>query len=195
MSEQTKHSYFTRIAHMALAASIIIQMGSSLIFQPARDGRAGDIFFDIHQYSGLLAFVLALIFWMIILFRRKGTALGLLMPWTSEVRRSALIADLKMYYAALKSYRMPTFETHSPVASAVHGLGLLLMLAMAGTGTIYYFINTGNSEAGGLVGVVMFIHESLANLVWAYLLGHAGLGVLHHYMKNMNLSEMWSVRQ
>ena len=66
---------------------------------------------------------------------------------------------------------------------------------MAGSGTIYYFINNGNPDAGGLVGVVMFIHKTLASLVWAYLIGHAGLALIQHYLGNMSLATMWSFRR
>ena len=73
-------------------------------------------------------------------------------------------------------------------------MGLLLITAMAASGTIYYFINTGNPDADGLVGVVMFIHLSLANLVWVYLIGHSALAVIHHFSANLRLTEMWSLR-
>ena len=57
---------------------------------------------------------------------------------------------------------------------------------------MYYFINNDNPDAGGLVGVVMFIHLTLANLAWAYLIGHAGLALIQHYLGNISLSTIWS---
>lgn len=77
----------------------------------------------------------------------------------------------------------------------MHGLGLLLMTAMATTGTLYYFVNTGDPDAGGLMGILMYVHKTLANIVWAYLIGHAGLAVIHHFTDNLRLSEMWSFRK
>lgn len=68
------------------------------------------------------------------------------------------------------------------------------MTVMAATGTIYYFINNGDPDAGGIVGVLMLIHTTLANFVWAYLIGHAALAVIHHVTDNLSLSEMWSLR-
>ena len=69
------------------------------------------------------------------------------------------------------------------------------MTAMAATGTVYYFINAGDPDAGGLVGLVMFIHTSLANLVWAYLIGHGALALIHHFTQDLSLGEMWSLRR
>tara|TARA_R100000808_G_C2141707_1_gene149526 strand:- start:1770 stop:2129 length:360 start_codon:yes stop_codon:yes gene_type:complete len=116
-------------------------------------------------------------------------------PWLSAVRLSALWSDTKLHVAAIRRMRLPPYDDHAPLASAIHGLGLLLVTAMAASGTIYYFINSGNPDAGGLVGVVMFIHLNLANLVWAYLIGHAGLALVHHFSNNLRLAEMWSLRR
>ena len=69
------------------------------------------------------------------------------------------------------------------------------MTVMATTGGLYFAINTGDPDAGGLVGIVMAIHRTLANLVWAYLIGHAGFAILQHYTTSpMSLTDMWSLR-
>lgn len=54
----------------------------------------------------------------------------------------------------------------------MHGLGLLTALAMAATGAWLY---TQSVPAG----LVLQAHKLLSNLVWAYVVGHAGLAVLH----------------
>lgn len=80
------------------------------------------------------------------------------------------------------------------MASAIHGLGLLLMTAMTASGTLYYFISTGDPNAGGLVGVTMFVHKTLVNIVWAYLIGHAGFAVVNRFGDVMSLRTMWSLK-
>ena len=191
----TKHASLTRLAHTGLALAIIVQLLTSLVLSaPAPDAK-GNWYFEVHEYGGLTAFTFMLLFWIAMLVRKHGTPLSLLFPWVSGGRLSALWSDIKLHVQSLLKFKMPTFDDHSPLASAVHGLGLLLMTAMATSGTIYYFINAGNPDAGGLVGVVMFVHKTLANLVWAYLIGHAGLAVIHHFTQNLSLSEMWSLRR
>jgi len=194
MSEQKKHARLTRVIHMGLALVIIMQMLGSLLLDVFEKTQMGKDLLQYHQYLGLVAFGLIMMFWLIVMFRRTGTELSLLFPWFTKPHRATVWAEVKGLYATLKSRQIPSFEPHSALAPAIHGLGLLLILAMAGSGTVYYYINTGNPDAGGLVGVVMFVHKSLANLVWAYLFGHAGLAVLHHYLKDMDLREMWSLR-
>lgn len=71
----------------------------------------------------------------------------------------------------------------------MHGLGLLLMTFMAGTGLVWRLI-----RPTGLGGTVLEVHKLFANLAWVYLIAHAGLAVVHHLRREASLSEMWSLR-
>ena len=192
-SASGKHSFATRIAHIGLALSVLTQLATSQVMKPAEHGHAGNTFFTLHEYAGLAAFLFVLGFWAAATFRCRGTEWGLLLPWLSGKRLAALWADAKAHLRSLARFRIPHYEPRSPFASAVHGLGLLLMTAMASTGTVYYFINAGDPDAGGLVGLVIFVHTSLANLVWAYLVGHGALALIHHFTQDLDLREMWSL--
>lgn len=189
-----KHTLGTRLFHAGLGLAVITQLLTSLVAKPPAPDKTGNWLFSVHQYVGLAAFVFVVGFWLTVTTRRNGTEWGLLLPWFADARRSALWSDLKAHLRELFRLRLPAYDEHSPLASAVHGLGLFLMLAMASTGTVYYFINQGDPDAGGLVGVVMLIHKSLANLVWAYLIAHASLATLHHFKNDMSLRDMWSFR-
>ncbi|MCB1331948.1 MAG: cytochrome b/b6 domain-containing protein [Maritimibacter sp.] len=189
-----KHGFITRLAHIGLALAIVTQLATSLVMQAPEHGHTSNFAFVVHETSGLAALGFALLFWVAMVARSSGTSLGALFPWGSHKRRAALWADSRAHIDALKQLRLPDFSATSPVASAVHGLGLLLMSAMALSGTVYYVFSTGGAEAGGAVGAAMAVHLLLANLVWAYLLGHAGLALLHHLSRQMDLREMWSLR-
>lgn len=191
----SKHSLMTRLAHAGLGVAIVIQLLTSLVMQAPYPNRAGDVFFGIHSYSGLGALGFVFLFWVAVMARRRGTSFGLLIPWFSRDRIEALWRDMRHHLMTLLKFKLPAYDEHGPLASAVHGLGLLLMTAMAASGTLYFLINTGNPDAGGWVAVAMFAHKLLANLVWAYLIGHAGLAVIHHYTQHLSLSEMWSFRR
>jgi cytochrome b561 len=183
------------LVHVGLALAIIIQLSSSLVMEPVEPGRAGNVFFTVHGYGGLVAFAFVLGFWLVVSFRRRGTELGLLLPWLSAVRRTALWSDLRKQLSSVAALKMPPHDPTSPLASAIHGLGLLLMTAMAASGTLYYFVNTGDPDAGGLVGLAMVVHQTLANLAWAYLIGHGAMALLHHMTQQADMSEMWSLRR
>jgi len=190
---QHKHSFATRLIHAGLASAVILQLLTSLPMEPPEPDRVGNWYFQVHQYSGLAAFCFVFAFWVVLAIRSRGTAPGALFPWFSGTRLRALRTDAMTHFAALLSRRLPAHDPHAALPSAVHGLGVLLMSAMAISGTIYYFINSGDPDADGAVGAVMFVHRTLANLVWVYLIGHAGLGLVHHYAHDIHLGEMWSL--
>jgi len=188
-----KHAFATRLLHAGLALAVILQLLSSLPMEPPEPDHAGNWYFQLHQYSGLLAFAFVFAFWMVLAMRSQGTAPAALFPWFSGARLRALRTDTRTHFAALLSRRLPAYDPHAALPSAVHGLGVLLISAMAVSGLIYYFINSGDPDAGGPVGAVMFVHRTLAKLVWAYLLGHAGLALVHHYAHDVCLGAMWSL--
>ena len=187
-----RHTLATRLVHAGLALAVVTQLVTSLVMHPAEDGKAGNLWFEVHEYGGLSAFALILLFWLVLTARKRGTPAGLLFPWLSGARLGALWSDIKHHAAALRRMRLPEHDGESPFASAVHGLGILLITAMAASGTLYYIVGDGNPDAGGLVGVAMTVHKALANLAWAYLIGHAGMAVLQHLFTDFNLRRMWS---
>lgn len=189
----SRHGLATRIAHVGLALAILTQLGTSLVLRPDEGGHPGNVAFEIHEYAGLAALGFAFLFWLAMVTRNGGTPRGLLFPWFSAKRRTALWADTVAHLKALTRLRLPDFTENAPFAAAVHGLGLLLITAMALSGATYFFINTGDPDAGGLVGAVMTVHRGLANLVWAYLIGHGALAFLHHFTRHLDLRDMWSL--
>lgn len=189
LTKTPRHTIRTRALHACLAFAIIAQLVSSLFMNPD-DG--GNEIFSIHKYIGLSAFFLILAFWLQTIFRKHGTSFGMLFPWLRRARLAAVWTDLRTHLAAMQHLTLPEHDGHSPLASAVHGLGLLLMTAMAASGTLYYFINTGDPDGPGFVKVAMTIHLALANLVWVYLIGHASMAVIAHYSSVLSLHEMWS---
>lgn len=132
-----KHSMKTRIAHACLALAIICQLVTSQVMHPLSPVRDGDLFFEFHQYAGLAAFVSVLGFWLVTIRQKRATDLGLMLPWFSRARMMALWDDIKAHLTSLMQLRLPGYRADAALPSAVHGLGLLLMTAMAATGTIF----------------------------------------------------------
>lgn len=191
-----RHTRATRLVHAGLALAIVTQLATSLVMHGPNETQAGDMLFQVHRYSGLTATVLAFGLWATILFRSRGTDIGALIPWFSSQRLAALWRDAVEHAKAVLTLRLPAHDPDAALPSAVHGLGLLLISAMALSGALY-FVQVGlglhSAEPDGMIA--MTVHLALANLVWAYLIAHAGLAVLHHLLKSMSLSTMWSLRK
>ena len=189
-----RHNRATRLLHAGLALAVLTQLGTSLAMHGPDDVQAGDILFQVHRYAGLAATLLAFGLWLTIVLRSRGTAIGALIPWFSGRRLAALWQDTKVHAGAAVKLRLPDHDPQAALPSAVHGLGLLLISAMAASGTVYFVqvaLGLHAAEPDGMIA--MTIHLALANLVWAYLIAHAGLAVLHHLLRSMRLSTMWSV--
>ena len=194
ITPQTRHNRTTRLLHAGLALAIVTQLATSLAMQGPDDVQAGDLLFQVHRYSGLAATVLAFGLWLTILLRSRGTELGALIPWFSGRRLGALWQDAKAHAGAALKLRLPAHDPNAALPSAIHGLGLVLISAMAASGAVYFgqvTLGLHSAEPDGMIA--MTVHLALANLVWAYLIAHAGLAVLHHLMRSMRLSTMWSL--
>ena len=190
-----RHSLATRLFHGALALAILTQLATSYVMDGPDEESAGDLMFQIHRYAGLTATLLAVVLWLIILSRRRGTKLGALVPWFSGRRLAALWADTAAHFRALIRFRLPPFDADGALSAAVHGLGLLLISAMAVSGAVYFIEVWAGLHAAEPDGMLaMDIHFLLANLVWVYLIAHVGIAAIHHLMRSMRLSEMWSLR-
>lgn len=80
--------------------------------------------------------------------------------------------------------RLPVGDGEAPLASSVHGLGLLTALGMGATGAWLF----AQSVPAGLG---LDVHKTLANLMWAYVVSHAGLAVLHQATGHLVLQRMF----
>src|SRR4051812_19233393 len=103
-----RHTLATRIVHLLFALAIVTQLTTSLFMRAPAPGRGGpDGLFQIHEYSGLLAFALAAIFWAWVIVRYVGADFGALVPWFSGERLHALWIDLKVHLGAVRDFRWP----------------------------------------------------------------------------------------
>jgi cytochrome b561 len=175
-----KRSLLTRLLHLLLAAAIIHQLAVSLVMQmPNPSGRRGTLGFEFHEIVGLLSLGVLAIFWVWTLVRRREHGFTVLVPWFSSVRRKAAMEDLSLYLGAIRKRVFPQPPDESPFARAVHGLGLLVATSMAATGAVVYVLMEANGKVTGLGAVALDAHRALANLMWAYLIAHASIALLH----------------
>tara|TARA_R110000787_G_scaffold14497_3_gene44696 strand:+ start:422 stop:1045 length:624 start_codon:yes stop_codon:yes gene_type:complete len=190
-----KYSWPTRILHGGLAGAVIVQLVSSLAMEPPRRESPGNWFFEVHEYAGLAAFFFAYAFLAHVIVRHLGTEKGLLFPWFSSRRRAELWSDARDHFKSFHALRLPAYQEHAPLPSAVQGLGLLLIAAMASTGALFYVFTSADAPVSQIAALSLEVHKLLANLVWAYLVAHAGIACVHHFTNHQHLNEMWSFRR
>lgn len=177
MIQPGAHSLPTKLLHATLALAVTYQLAFIGFVERPRNGEPGNLFYQIHQIVGLTTLGVVSVFWVWSLVRRGETSWPALFPWFSPTRLRALAADVSRHWAALRQFALPEPE-ESPLATAVHGLGLLTVTAMAVTGAAFALLGLPKDQAR----LVLEIHELIANLMWAYLISHAGLAVLHQFV-------------
>jgi len=194
-SKQPAHSKSTTLFHMAIAVLIVVQLASSEFMHKPKGRQPGNWLFEIHEYAGLTAFCLALLFFSSIFYRSIGTKPGLLFPWFSCAHLRSLWQDTQNHSKALLSMKVPAHTPSSPVICAFHGAGLLLVLGMGLTGSMWYLTTNFLTGANVLGHYAKETHEALSTFIWAYIIVHASFGVLNQLLGRQKLAEMWSYKK
>lgn len=184
-----RRSNATRALHLLLLLAVIYQLASSQFMSRPFPGDAPSTLYALHEYIGMASFGLVLIFWLWTLVRRGEIKIGRLFPWFSPRAIAAVIRDAVAQLVSLLQ-RDPLAESDGALASAVHGLGLLALTGMAATGTLYFVLS--GARTGHLA---LDLHRTIANLMWIYLFGHAGIAVLHHLLGHDILRRMFWLRR
>lgn len=178
-------SLLTRILHLLLLLAVLHQLIGSTFMEEPKPGLSEDPLFQFHEWGGLTSLGLVSVFWLWAIVRRGETSFGALLPWFSAHRLAEVWTDLKSHGQALMRFRLPDDRTGA-LASAVHGLGLLIVTAMALTGAASLVATDGVAEP------IHELHKFLGNFMWAYLVGHASLAVIHHVAGSDVLRQMFS---
>ncbi len=182
-------SVATRLLHLVLLLAVIHQLVSSQFIHRPRPGQEPSTLWLTHQYIGVLALLTVAGFWAWTVLRRRETPLAALVPWFSGPRLRALVADTRDYAQGVLRGKLLD-ERDSPLAEAVHGLGLLVVSVMTLTGTVWLLGTAGSPVAHNALAV----HKLFGNLMWAYLVAHAGLAVLHYLTGSDIFSRMFLPR-
>lgn len=188
------HSFITRLFHLLIAVLVIAQVTISQFMTAPGRNREEDLLFEIHEYTGITAFFLIFGFWTYTFIRHQGTRPGLLFPWFSGRALSALTADTKQHLQALLKFRVPEHVRDAPLASAFHGIGILLIVVMASTGVTWYVGMQFGDMAQSFAKAAKEVHEVFSTLVWIYLIGHVSVALINQFAGKQLLSDMWSLR-
>ncbi len=182
-------SYLTRLLHLLILVIVIHQLVTSTVMERPEPGEDPDWPFALHTWIGSAGLLALMAFWLWTLLRdRAETRLSQLVPWFSP-RRMMVIAD-EVFAVVDGLLRRQAPSLHLPaLSSAVHGLGLLLATFMAASGVAWFFVFTGTPYGRTVLG----LHALAGNFMWAYLIGHATMALLHQALGDRALSRMFGI--
>lgn len=173
---RTARSHVTRFLHLLLLVMVLHQVIGSQFMERPFPGDEPAWPFLLHEWVGIAAFGVLAAFWAWILLRdRRETPLCRLLPWFSIAGWRAVLVDALRTTGRVFGVEPAKSEADGALASAVHGLGLLVASAMALTGGAYFVLFAGTPEGKLVLG----LHKAAANLMWIYVIGHSGAAALH----------------
>lgn len=195
MSKSAKpRSTGLRFSHAMLGVAVIHQLiGSEWMAKPWKMAEASALqatLFELHEWAGLTATVLLGLL-LVSLFRRTpGGFFTRYFPWLAAAGRSGLWSEAKQAVSGLKKLAPPSSQQTEHLATAVQGLGLVILLFFAVTGTAMWLLED-NLDLMHRIGS---IHELGALPLKLYLLGHAGMAVIHEWRGEGLMRKMFAVR-
>ena len=188
MSSTRSHS--TRALHLSLLVIVVSQLLTSQVMERPFPGEEPGWPFLLHEWIGLAGVGVITLFWLWSLARNSPeTPLSRLIPWFSPKRLADIVAEIGGFAGDVLVLRMPSFELDA-IASAVHGLGLMLASFLALSGAAWYFVFAGTPNAKTVMG----LHSLAGNLMWVYLIGHASMAILHQLAGDQVFSRMFWFR-
>lgn len=189
-----QYNQMTRWLHAGIALGVSSQLIVSLIMEEPKPGRPftglGAAAFEVHEATGMFVTALLLLHWLALFTGHIPLGLGHLFPWFSKQRLCAVIGDARSQWTKRRLNDTPQAST---LAGAVHGLGLLVTTLMAMTGATLFFGMAENGAMSPLVKDIKEVHEFTSNLLWAYMIGHVGVAVLHQWLGHRTLTEMFKL--
>jgi len=185
-----------RILHSMFASLMVLQLIDAEFMKRPKlvDGvprmRTGQesFLFDLHEWVGMLLLIIVFLRLMMLLGNPEETKR--LFPFLSAERMKGVLADLKeipgWFVGRIKP---PTEDDH--LAGFVHGLGLLLGLALGLTGTAMF---VGMDPITGAMDEVVRsfkeIHELLGGLLLYYVIGHVAMALVHQIKGHRSLQRI-----
>ena len=190
-AEAAPRSHATRALHLFMLLVVLHQLFGSLIIQRPKAGEAPTWPYWTHEYIGLVGVGAMILFWLWTLLRAPNeTRLSKLFPWFSAKGWGGVLADLRSLFADLADLRMPSLHLDD-LSSAVHGLGLSTASFMALSGAAWYFLPHDAPYRRAVMGT----HHLVANLMWAYVIAHVSLAVVHRLLGDDVFARMFWTRR
>jgi cytochrome b561 len=188
-----KYDSLSRLLHLFLAVGITTQMFVSLVMITPKPGRIPNNWYSVHETLGIVLFAILVVYWLRAVLKtiRTGDPL-MLFPWFSAARLGALGKDIGATLADAVRFRLPPDgDDIRPLPAAIQGLGLLVGLILAATGTILALTITPGVALSPILHDIKELHEAFGPLMWGYLAIHPTLAIVHQLAGHKTLNQMF----
>jgi len=190
-------SWATRMVHYFLLVSAVYQLLSSewmMVPEPGKLAGSGVWLFYLHAWLfGWVALTAAFVYAMKAYYEPETWRL--LNPWFSAKRLATLFAALRKEIPDLFRGRLAPLEVKSPLAGAVHGLGIILLIGLGMSG-LYLMLGVRSDREMSLDTFISFkFHEVFGVLAWTFLAGHIFMTLYHLALRHPHLQDIFDLRK
>jgi len=125
-----------------------------------------------------------------VLSGQARNGLGHFFPWFSPPR----LRELSREARAIARLRIGDPDEEIALAGAVQGLGLIIALVLAVTGTTIYFGMAPDGAMSAAIRSVRTIHTTAAPLMWGFLAIHVAAVAVHLALRHRSILAIFRVR-
>ncbi len=162
-------------AHWGISLCVVGSIISSLFVDVTNPSNELPIIIHVRIGYGVTFFLLCQ--WFFLSLRRYHFVREHVFPYHAEGRK-CISADLRL----LMQGKLPPTGCRSGASGLVEGLGILLITWMALTGLIFHFGAVYDVDKTNLMLLIRNIHNFSSYFVWAFVIGHGGMAVLHRFI-------------
>jgi len=171
----------TRVLHYFMIFCVLYQLISAefmRVLEPGKMEGFDTILFTLHMMVfGWGAFLIASVYVVILHDDKDGW--GRIVPWFTVRHRRAFFKEVRHDIVSTFRGKFPLPEEQGALSGAVHGIGILLVLALGFTGAwvMLGVRSDGTMRADTLL--VLDFHANFAKLLWIFLAGHVAMFLFH----------------
>jgi len=190
------YPFINRILHALFASMMVFQLVSEELMKRPKlvDGvpriRTDEqvFFFELHEWFGII--LLVVVGLRLSLLLGNPEEVRKLFPFVSMNRMRGVVAELKEIPGwFVGKIRAPGDDDY--ISGLVHGLGLLLGLALGLTGTTMFVgMDPVNGTMDAFVHTMKEVHELLGGLLFYYVIGHVAMALVHQLKGHRSLQRI-----
>ena len=160
------------IAHWGIALCVVGSVISSLFVDIKNPASSLPIVIHVRIGYGVTFF---LIFqWLFLSLKKYREVKTHVFPYHFEGRK-CMMSDFRL----LLKGRLPPTGARSGLSGLVEGFGILLITLMALTGLTFHFAEVFDVAKNTPTLFIRDIHNFFSFFVWAFVIGHGGMALLH----------------
>ncbi len=167
--------------HLAIVCLVTIQLTTELFMKLPKPGESVQefeaLFLLIHEWDGFIA--LGIVVFYLMHLADGSDEWKRIFPWMSAPGRKGIWRELCVDVPGWFRGKLKSSAEARYIAGTVHGLGILLIVALGATGTMIFIGIEPDGNMDRETKLLKDLHSDLGDMIWIYFLAHSGMALIH----------------